>query len=295
MIDPPTQEVTVKNDGYTLTKGLSARAKNNHGAPSLRGTIIKQVRWDESTFNCVVWVAYIKAFTRLTRSRQIGLTKISHGLLNTNYQNSKYYGTSSTCPCCWDDIEVLTHVFICPQDEVTGNREKQFNRLINDLTTIGTLHLISSAILHDGITSWVNMKLEIADSSRSPLSSSVIPTHMIITKAYNDQSLIGWDLPLRGRPSKLWYDATNFVKLTEGLKPDPTWTSYLIASFLTYFVSLWHFRWGVLHGHSQEETIQKQLEKLHQQIIQAYQEYMDDPYVIASHLHSIFTSQTAEE
>jgi hypothetical protein len=40
-IHPPTQEVIVQYNGYTLTKGIATKAKYKYGAPQLRQTIIK--------------------------------------------------------------------------------------------------------------------------------------------------------------------------------------------------------------------------------------------------------------
>lgn len=96
-------------------------------------------------------------------------TKISHGLLNTNHQNAKYYGTSSAFPCCFDNIETLTHIFICQQQEVETHRKEQLKILPEELYAIGTSNLISTAILH-GITSWIEMELGFIDTFRCPFS-----------------------------------------------------------------------------------------------------------------------------
>jgi hypothetical protein len=118
---------------------------------------------------------------------------------------------------------------------------------------------------------------------------------MIITQAFNTQSQIGWDQLLRGRISKLRSEASEFIKLRNGLQPDTTWASYAIASFLTYSASLWKFRCGVLHGHTQEETLRRQTERFHQEIKQAYQEYKADPYIVSTRDRSTFTSRSLEE
>ncbi len=294
VIHPPTQEVIVQYDGYTLTKGIAAKVKYTYGAPQLRHTIVKQAGWNDTTFDHVDWVAYGKAFSHLTRCRQISIAKLSHSLLNTNHQNHKYYGTSLTCPCCWDDIETLRHVFICQQEEVAAHRKEQLQRLIDDLNTIKTPILLNTTIIQ-GISSWIDQELGLLDSPRCPFSHSVVPSHMILTQAYQDQSQIGWDQLLRGRISTLWSEAANFINLKNGFQPDTTWAYYLIASLLTYSASLWKFRCGVLHGHTQEESLQKQLGKLHQQVTQAYQEYENDPHIISSHERSIFTARTLEQ
>jgi hypothetical protein len=183
VIHQPTQEVKVQYNGYTLTKGIAAKAKYIYGAPQLRQTVIKQAGWNETTFDHVDWVAYGKAFSRLTRCRQISIAKLSHGLLNTYYQNHKYYRTSSTCPCCWDDIETLRHVFICQQEEVAAHRKERLQLLKDDLNTIRTPTLINTTIIQ-GINSWIDQELGLFDSPRCPFSHSVVPSHMILTQAY---------------------------------------------------------------------------------------------------------------
>jgi hypothetical protein len=37
--------------------------------------------------------------------------KLLHGLLNTNVENKKYYGSPDVCPHCSDTQETFLHVF----------------------------------------------------------------------------------------------------------------------------------------------------------------------------------------
>jgi hypothetical protein len=68
-------------------------------------------------------------------------------------------------------------------------------------------------------------------------------------------------------------------------------SSGCVIKLMTFLVD----RCGVLHGHTQEESLQKQLGKLHQQVTQAYQEYENDPHIISCHERSIFTARTLEQ
>jgi hypothetical protein len=107
---------------------------------------------------------------------------------------------------------MLNHVFTCQQDEVETHRKEQLQNLLEDLGTIKTPHLISTAIIQ-GITSWTDMELGLIDSLRCPFSHSVVPSHMLLTQAYHDQTQIGWDQLLRGRISKLWSEVASFTNL----------------------------------------------------------------------------------
>lgn len=158
VIDPPSQEVTVTHHNSTITSKLPQLVKFLLTANQLRATIQKQTGWDNDLFEKVDWAAFERAFSRLSRCRQISIAKLSHGLWNTNHQNFKYYRASSTCPCCRDDIETLPHVYTCLQEEVEQHRNQQLATLQDDLETIDTPKLLRDVIIQ-GIKRWVEVEV----------------------------------------------------------------------------------------------------------------------------------------
>lgn len=97
-----------------------------------------------------IWYSWLESlwrtFSCLTRCRQISITKLSHGLWNTNHHNSKYYGTSPVCPCCHDDIQTLIHVLNSLQKDVKEHQNQQLSLLDEDLDIISTPTLLHETV-----------------------------------------------------------------------------------------------------------------------------------------------------
>jgi hypothetical protein len=66
------------------------------------------------------------------------------------------------------------------------------------------------------------------------------------------------------------------------------WSAGLVQVILDYSLSLWKFCCALLHGRSKEEARQKLLSRLHQQATEAYQNYLEDPFIMAHNLRHIF-------
>jgi hypothetical protein len=112
----------IERDGKPLV-GLSKKVVIEElYEEQLRGTIQKAERWNQATYNKVDWGAYEKVFAKLSRARQVTYAKKSHRLVQTNARNYRFYGTDSSCPCCGNQEETLSHIFICPTVEVAVNR-----------------------------------------------------------------------------------------------------------------------------------------------------------------------------
>ena len=108
--------------------------------------IIKHTGWSRTTFNLIHWEAHVAAFSRLNRQNQVQTSKIIHNLVNTNYQNHKFYGKSSLCPCCEQEIETLEHLLSCQVEAVSEHRAHSLLLLQNDLRRLSTPEPVIEAI-----------------------------------------------------------------------------------------------------------------------------------------------------
>ncbi len=91
------------------------------------------------------------------------------------------------------------------------------------------------------------------------------------------------------RISKLWQEAFFQESMAHQRWADKrAWSAGLVQGLLDYSLSLWAFRCALLHGHSKEESHQKFLLSLQQQVTAAYQDYADDPFIVAQNLWHIF-------
>jgi hypothetical protein len=146
-----------------------------------------------SIFNKVDGKAYEKAFQAEFRCKKISIAKLSHKLLNTNYQNSKYYCQPSTCPCCNHYEESYNHMLSCPLETTTAYRLNQIEKLEEHLNRQGTPPSITKALLR-GITRWTERQMDPSSPQRSSTVGSLKPLDIAITQAYTEQTqTLGWD------------------------------------------------------------------------------------------------------
>lgn len=170
---------------------------------SLKDAICKTEKWTEDLLDKVDWMAYGKAFQSISKCRNISLAKISHKLLNTNYQNKKFYGQPDICPCCNEEVESFPHMFSCPSDSMSNHRISCLEQLEDDLNKICTPKIITHAIIH-GITQWTDRQNGPLALQKPPTFESIQPVNVLISQAYHEQTKsLRWDNLLRRRLSKL--------------------------------------------------------------------------------------------
>jgi hypothetical protein len=291
VIDPPSYEISVLFDGSTLTSKLQQFISSQLYSKSLQDTICKNENWTCETFQLVDWNAYQKAFTSASRSHRISLCKISHRLVNTNSQNKKYYNKPDICPCCNLLPETFAHVLNCSSDETSIQRKAQQQLLKTKLLALQTPSPIVNAILQ-GLQQWERQQLDITLKLRAPTYGSVQPLSVAITQAFTEQSTkISWESFLRGRISKKWGKAYAQATNSRGL-PFTTWTSSVVTILLSYSSAAWDTRNSILHGKTFEEQRAKEISLLATKISNAYAKYSENPFIVPSHLRSLFTSRT---
>jgi hypothetical protein len=101
-------------DGSTITNKLYKTMLKALHRPKFISYLKQKNNWTDSTFHSIHWDAHEHAFISHTRNNQIMIAKIIHKLVNTNYQNHKFYGKSPLCPCCQDSVETLQHIYLAP-------------------------------------------------------------------------------------------------------------------------------------------------------------------------------------
>lgn len=103
-----------------------------------------------------------------------------------------------------------------------------------------------------------------------------------------------WDQLLRGRLGRCWsptYHSLVWGKLQEHVPTNP-WAKTVIQRICHYYsTSHWKFHNGVVHGHSIEDTKQKEFAILHKQVQEAYYTYHLDPYVVSPQFSYVFTQK----
>jgi hypothetical protein len=134
VVAPPPENILLEYDNSLITPKMPQLLKYHVHEEPLIDTICKEAKWDRTIFHSVDWVAYGKAFQNLPRGKQISCSKLNHGIINKNVQNSRFYNLSNKIPYCSLHQESITHLLTC-QDTVAGNHRKEAtpNKLLEQL------------------------------------------------------------------------------------------------------------------------------------------------------------------
>jgi hypothetical protein len=292
VLEPPSSEISILYDNSTITSNLNNTLRNELYKKRLQETICKAEKWSVQTFERVNWPSYGRAFKNISRCRQNSISKLSHKLFNTNYQNNQYYGHEGKCPCCDEQIETFQHMLSCPSNLSTPHHQNQLEQLQTRLLKAGAPDAIASAIIH-GISQWSLCQSGSITQQRSPYIGSLKPIEIAITQAYADQtSPIGWDNLLRGRLSNLWDRAYAMAQTTPNTTLGSSGlTDKIIPILWDYSQAIWEYRNGTVHGKTAEEQAALEVTAVQTEITLAYEEYAKDPFIIPSQSCHLFTSR----
>jgi ribonuclease HI len=286
---PPKEKVSIKFENSNITSHLPSLICHQLHAEPLIKTICKEAKWDREIFNSVDWEAFGAAFSAMPRGTQMSYSKLTHGIINTNMQNFRFYGTSELCPCCLEHKETITHMFTCLEAPVTAHRLVAQQELWSKLRDLGTHNSLVENLIH-GMEQWAAPNGGDPITTRALTSGSVLPLDVALVNAFRSQCKIGWEHFHRGRISTQWrkaFQLTQRDSTTNNLTPKK-WAEKLISLILHYSLSLWKFRNGVLHGHTVTEEATKKRNTLQTSITDAYAAYEADKFIESRDLSTLF-------
>lgn len=243
VIDPPSTLASVMHGNSTVTSKLPHRIHLQLHEEPLIKTICKEAGWDKPIHDSVDWLAFGAAFGSLPKGSQITYSKLTHGIINTNAQNKRFYNKDGNCLCCTSFQESITHMLTCQETHTLSNRRKQQDALIASIASQGTHKQIVECIEY-GLLNYENMHYDGPVVCYPPTYRSLLPLDVTLTQAIHAQSTIGWEHFLRGRVSLHWRKAynINIGKHTSGIQSADLWTSNLIQHILKYSATLWSYR-----------------------------------------------------
>ncbi len=186
---PPGYRVRLQFDNSVITsKYYTTLSQLKHNA-ILKTHILKKIKWTSSIFDTINWTAHHQAFRRLTRHQQKSISKLIHGLANTNRQNFLYYKTSPLCPIYQQKDGTCERVLTCSDAGAKDHRDSQLLQLEKLLQSIHTPQMVMKTILQ-GLEHWIEGG---TSHSRAPTFGSLYSPEVVLTSAYHVQFYtLGW-------------------------------------------------------------------------------------------------------
>jgi hypothetical protein len=89
----------------------------------LKDYIIEKEKWPQYTFDSVSWRDYETAYKRLSKNRQVNISKACFNLRHTGRKHGRYYGGKKSCCLCNALEEDGIHILTCPSIDACMNRE----------------------------------------------------------------------------------------------------------------------------------------------------------------------------
>jgi hypothetical protein len=288
---PHLYEAVLLHENQMITSRMEQMLTTIMHNQQLRNYIQKQASWSEGIFDRIDWTAHQQVYQSYKRPQRISISKLVHGLLHTNKEANKFYGSNSLCPCCTLTTETFNHIFCCQEEGATANRHEALEKLRLDLERSKTPEKLITTLLHR-IESWANSPNKEAPT---PLyRGSIRPEDIALVQAFQDQNTIGWDHLHRGRISKRWR-----VPFLCGKGPSlrvDSWAKEVVRALWEYSKTLWTYRNGVVHGTTGEEEILRDREKLGQQVDDAFNQFQSVSFIVYSPQFSfLFTKKSKDD
>jgi len=299
---PPPPTTALFHNHTPITWNTRRFLQSHHGEKALRRRIMeKHPHWTDQTFRSVAWKSFRSAFSKLKEYEKTRIIKFANRWSATAVRmNDWQRSINPRCPNCprtdrlpspFDEDE--NHILRCSHPKIDTARNTAINRIEQLLKSLDTPRDVTIAIMY-GLRSWFTNEQYNGDEPPilwPPPGFQYHPQHHAqIQKAFETQTIIGWDEFLRGRISTDWgriiQDYYRQMNLGDR-RNSMLWEVQLIRSTWKIFFACWQTRNDLLHGADQTEHNQIQTRDIDQQIRRAY---LDDKNCIAPQHQGLFTT-----
>jgi hypothetical protein len=106
----PVEKATLFIKGTKITSVMKQQLASQLSDGKLHDYIIDKEKWSQYTFDSVAWSGYETAFKRLSKNRQVNVTKACFNLWHTGRKNARYYGGKKGCCVCNIQEEDWIHI-----------------------------------------------------------------------------------------------------------------------------------------------------------------------------------------
>jgi hypothetical protein len=199
----PVEKTTLFIQGAKVTRGMKKQLASQLSDGKLKDYIIEKEKWTQYTFNSVAWRDYQIAFKRLSKNRQVNISKACFNLWHTGRENGRYYGGKKYCCMCNAPEEDWIHILTCPSIDTCMNREESWAKARKSIAhwkVPNDFWTAMETVLH-GYT-WAPKGGAIA--TPFPPADNNRRNHLKLS--FREQDTIGWDNLIKGILGRQWIE-----------------------------------------------------------------------------------------
>jgi hypothetical protein len=120
------EKATLFIQGTKVTSGIKQQLASQLSDRKLKDYIIEKEKWTQYTFDSVAWREYEISYKRLSKNRQVNISKACFNIWRTGRKNGRYYGGKKSCCLCNALAEYWIHILTCPSIDACPNREESW-------------------------------------------------------------------------------------------------------------------------------------------------------------------------
>jgi hypothetical protein len=119
----PVEKSTLFIQGKKVTSGMKQQLASQLSDGRLKDYIIENKKRTQYIFDSEAWREYEIAYKRLSKNRQVNISKVCFNLWHTGRKNGRYYGRKKSCCLCNALEEDLIRLSACQSIDACMNNE----------------------------------------------------------------------------------------------------------------------------------------------------------------------------
>jgi hypothetical protein len=117
-----------------VTSGMKQQLASQLSDGKLKDYIIEKEKWSQYIFDSVAWRDYEISYKRLSKNRQVNISKACFNLWYTGRKNGRYYGAKKSCCLCNALEEEWIHILTCLSIDACTSREESWAKARKAMT-----------------------------------------------------------------------------------------------------------------------------------------------------------------
>jgi hypothetical protein len=275
-------------NGEYITAKYTKCLRSAYLSQDLRKLMVKNFQWKPTTPELVWWDVHGIALTAMSHNDKMRMQKFNFNWLPTNHRQSQYEAhVEDRCSACSYVNEDDDHVIRC----IDVNRQKVRTAWMQELSQfLRELH--TPIAVHDAILGGLEAWLEKRQVPN--LATLVNDPSRALTRAYKNQTTIGWHHFVRGRIAQDWADLIDHELESNDIEAKvmttTRWGARMITICWSKVLTLWDTRNTSEHGETAEEMQHKLKTKLMKEA-----KYLQDSNPEMSHVDRDWFDRDLEE